>query len=152
MAKILITTSLVNFVLIPSEAGMRQHKLTWIVVIKIFTINRYHHSHISWPPLWFHNFFHTGHFWTGLTFFLLPGCFWVDSIIECNSTSVIKYFKLSILVGNKKRWNKQLRWTVVGLWKIYFKVTLKYIESLNKLSHQKRGYKTLKLFFIKSKY
>ena len=25
-----------NFVLIPSEAGMRQHKFTWIVVIKIF--------------------------------------------------------------------------------------------------------------------
>ena len=29
MAKILITTILVNFMLIPSEAGMRQHKLTF---------------------------------------------------------------------------------------------------------------------------
>jgi len=33
--KILITTIQVNFVLIPSEAGMRQHKLTRIIVIEI---------------------------------------------------------------------------------------------------------------------
>jgi len=41
MAKILIATIQVNFVLIPSEAGMRQHKLTWI---KIFSMT-YHPSH-----------------------------------------------------------------------------------------------------------
>jgi len=37
--KILVTTIQVNFVLIPSEAGMRQHKFTWIVIIKIFVTN-----------------------------------------------------------------------------------------------------------------
>ena len=59
--KILITTIQVNFVLIP---GMRQHKFTWIVVIKVFFHwPMYHHSHlISWPPPVFHNFFHTSHF------------------------------------------------------------------------------------------
>ena len=46
IAKILITTIQVNFVLIPSEAVMRQHKLTWSIVIKIFAINLYHHCHI----------------------------------------------------------------------------------------------------------
>jgi len=44
MAKILITTIQVNFMLISSEAGMRKHKLTWIVVTKIFAINLYHHD------------------------------------------------------------------------------------------------------------
>jgi len=34
--KILITTIQVNFVPNASKAGMRQHKFTWIVVIKIF--------------------------------------------------------------------------------------------------------------------
>jgi len=48
--KILITTIQVNFVLNSSEAGMRQHKLTWIVVIKIFAINLYHHSHFLATP------------------------------------------------------------------------------------------------------
>ena len=49
-----------NFVPIPSEAGMEQHKFTYIV-IKIFchwpTITA-----ISWLPPVFHNFFHTIHF------------------------------------------------------------------------------------------
>jgi len=39
IAKILITTIEVNLVLNPSEAWRRQHKFTWIVVIKIFAIN-----------------------------------------------------------------------------------------------------------------
>ena len=34
-SKILITTNQVNSVPITSEAGMRQHKFTWVVVIKI---------------------------------------------------------------------------------------------------------------------
>jgi len=38
MAKFLMTIEM-NFVMIPSEAEMRQHKLTNIVVIKIFAIN-----------------------------------------------------------------------------------------------------------------
>ena len=44
MAKNLITIQ-VSFVLIPSEAWKRQHKVTWIVGIKLFVINLYHHSH-----------------------------------------------------------------------------------------------------------
>ena len=80
MAKNLITTIQVNFVLIRSEAGMRQCKLNWIVVIKIFPINLYHHSHFLAAP------FHFSHwpFWTGPhLFFLQPGCFWVDSLNLC---------------------------------------------------------------------
>jgi len=36
MKKILIMAIQVNFVPIPSEAGMWQHEFTWIVIIKIF--------------------------------------------------------------------------------------------------------------------
>jgi len=57
MAKILLTIIQVNFVLNPSEAGMRQHKLTWIVVIKIFSINLYHHSHFLAASFDFTTFF-----------------------------------------------------------------------------------------------
>jgi len=57
MANILITTIQVNFVLIPSEAGMRQNKLTQIAVIKIFAINLYHHSHFLATPFDFTTFF-----------------------------------------------------------------------------------------------
>jgi len=56
LAKILITTIQVKLVLIP---GMGQHKLAWIVFIKIFTINLQCIPSQSFPghPLWFHNFF-----------------------------------------------------------------------------------------------
>ena len=49
MAKFLIITIEVNFLLIPSKAGMRQHKLTRIVVIKILP-STYTITAISWPP------------------------------------------------------------------------------------------------------
>ena len=62
--KILITIQ-VNFVLIPSEAGMRQHR---IIVIEILP-STYTITAIFGRPLWFHNFFHTGHFKQGHTFF-----------------------------------------------------------------------------------
>jgi len=59
MAKILITTIQVNLVPNPSEMWRRQHKFTYIVVIKNFAI--------SLPPqpflgchLGFHIFFHNG--------------------------------------------------------------------------------------------
>ena len=55
--KILITTIWINLLLIPSEAGMRQHKLTRIVVIKIFANNLYHHSHFLAAPFDFTTFF-----------------------------------------------------------------------------------------------
>jgi len=51
----------VNFVLTPSEAAMRQHKLTRIVVIKIFP-STYTITAISWPPSLISKLFHTGHF------------------------------------------------------------------------------------------
>jgi len=43
-----------------------------------FLSSTYTITAISWPPLWFHNFFHTGHFWKGPPFFLNPGCFCAD--------------------------------------------------------------------------
>ena len=46
-----------NFVLIRSEAGMRQHKLTWIVVIKFFSHQLIPSQPFLGHPLWFHNFF-----------------------------------------------------------------------------------------------
>ena len=45
------------FVLIPGEVGMRQQKLTWIVVINFFAINLYHHSHFLAAPFDFTTFF-----------------------------------------------------------------------------------------------
>jgi len=54
VAKILITTIQVSFVLIPGEAQMKQHRLTWIVVIKIFAINLYHHSRVLAAPFFSH--------------------------------------------------------------------------------------------------
>ena len=75
MTKILITTIQVNFVLIPSEAGMRQHKLSWIVVINIFCYQSTPSQPFLDCPLSFQNFIHTGHFEQDRTFFLQPGCF-----------------------------------------------------------------------------
>jgi len=46
-----------EFVLIPR---MRQPKLAWIVVIKIFALNLCHHSHLLATPFDF-TAFHTGH-------------------------------------------------------------------------------------------
>jgi len=61
MAKILITTVQVNFVLIPSEAGMRQHKLKFLP--STYTITA-----ISWLPPLISQFFYDGHFEHGYTF------------------------------------------------------------------------------------
>ena len=55
MAKFLLTIQM-NFVLIPGEARMRQHKLTRIIVIKIFAINLHHHSHFLADPFNFPTF------------------------------------------------------------------------------------------------
>ena len=52
-----ITTIQVNFMLSRSEAGMRQHKLTCIFVIKFFAINLYHHNHFLASPFDFTTFF-----------------------------------------------------------------------------------------------
>ena len=57
MAKNSKTSIQVNFGLIPSEAGMRQHKLTCIVDNKIFAIYLYHHSHFLTAPFVFTTFF-----------------------------------------------------------------------------------------------
>ena len=75
MAKILITTIQVNLcclILTSPRIGTK--------FAKIYAVNLYNHSHFL-APFWFHNFFHTGHFEQSRTFFLQPGCFWVDIII-----------------------------------------------------------------------
>ena len=43
-SKNLIKTIQANFVLIPSKAGMRPHRFTWIVITEFLPLN-YHHSH-----------------------------------------------------------------------------------------------------------
>jgi len=59
MAKILIMTIQVNLVPNPSETWRRQHKLTWIVVIKFFTISLPSQPFLG-CHLGFHIFFHNG--------------------------------------------------------------------------------------------
>ena len=85
MAVMLLITIQVNLVLIP---GMRQHKLTWMVVIKIFAINLYHHSHFLAAPFDFTTFF-TLAILNRAALFLQLVCFWVDGIntFTCNCTS-----------------------------------------------------------------
>jgi len=67
MAKFLITTIQVNLVPIPSETWRRQHKFTWIVIIKIFTISLPSQPFLG-CHLVFHIFFSQWPFW-GCTFF-----------------------------------------------------------------------------------
>ena len=63
--KFLITTILVNLCcLIPGIST----KFIWIVVIKIFAINVYHHSHFLAAPLISQLFSHCDHFEQGCTF------------------------------------------------------------------------------------
>ena len=67
----------VNFVLTPSEAGMRQH---WTFVVK-FLPSIYTRTVISWlPPLISQLFLHWP-FLTGPHLILQPSCFWVDNLI-----------------------------------------------------------------------
>jgi len=77
MAKISTTSIQVNFGLIHSEAGMRQHKLTCIVDNKIFAIYLYHHSHFLTAPFVFTTFFVLA-ILNKATPFLQPSCFWVS--------------------------------------------------------------------------
>ena len=70
MAKILITAIRVNFVMIPGEARMKQHKLIRITAIKILP-STYTITAISWLPPLISKFFHAEQ---GRTF-LQPGCF-----------------------------------------------------------------------------
>ena len=71
--KILITTIQVNLCCLILGIST---KFTWIVVTKILP-STYTITAISWPPLWFHNFFSDWPFWIGPHLFLQPGCFWV---------------------------------------------------------------------------
>ena len=70
--------------LIYSEAGMRQHKLTRIVVIKIFAIDLYHHSHFLAAPFDFTTFF-TLAILNRAAPFLQRGFFWVDGCYKFES-------------------------------------------------------------------
>jgi len=77
MAKFLITTIQVNLVPNPSETWRRQHKFTWIVVIKNFAISLPSQPFLG-HHLGFHIFFHYGLF--GAAPFLQLGCFGLDSL------------------------------------------------------------------------
>jgi len=79
MAKLLITAIQVNLVLNPSETWRRQHKFTWIVVIKNFAISLPSQSFLG-RHLVFHIFFHNGLF--GAALFLQLDCFGLDNIIS----------------------------------------------------------------------
>ena len=65
MEQILIAIIQVNLVPNTSEAGRRQHKLIWIIAIKICAINLPSQPFLG-CQLWFHNFFYAGQ---GRTFF-----------------------------------------------------------------------------------
>jgi len=75
IAKILIMTIHVNLVLNPSETWRKQHKFTWIVVIKTFAINLPSQPFLG-CHVGFHIFFHDGLF-GGRTLLLQLGCFWI---------------------------------------------------------------------------
>ena len=76
MVKILITTIQVN--LVPLGLGT---KFTWIVVIKIFTINLPSQPFLG-RHLGFHIFFHHS-LSQGRSLFLQLGCFWLDFTSFC---------------------------------------------------------------------
>jgi len=79
IAKILITTIQVNFEPNPSEMWRRQHKFTWIVVIKILPLaNR---QAISWVPPWISHLFPQWPSWGPHTILQL-GYFGLDSRCE----------------------------------------------------------------------
>ena len=64
MANFLMTTIQVNFLLIPSEVGMRQHTIAALN----FLPSTYTITAISWLPPLILQLFHTGYFEQGCTF------------------------------------------------------------------------------------
>ena len=83
----LMTTIQVNFVLIPIEAGMRQHKFTWMAVIKLLPKTNHHCHFLFLAITWILQLFHSGHLCRaarlGRTlFYSLHSCFWVDTIVH----------------------------------------------------------------------
>jgi len=81
MAKILITTIQVNLVPYPSEMWRRQHKFTWIVLIKNFAISLWSQPFLG-CLLGFHIFF-TMDFW-GHTVCFTAGLFWIRYLYSIN--------------------------------------------------------------------
>ena len=103
--KILITTIQVNLVPNHSEMWRRQHKFTWIVVIK-FLFLAYHHNHFLATTLDFTSFFTTGaaHFFIAGLFFGLDN-YWHE-IQHCkkeNRFSWVKIHNLSYLTNCQTR-------------------------------------------------
>jgi len=89
MAKIFITTIQVNLCcLIPASLGIST-KFTWIIVIKNFAINLYHHSHFLATPLISQLFFPLA-ILTRAAPFLQLGCFWADITSVCNLTCILQ--------------------------------------------------------------
>ena len=89
MVKILIPTIQVSFV--PKPTGT---KFTWIVIIKIFTINLLSQPFLG-RHLWFHIFFHHSLF-GGYSLFLQLGCFGLDRTILDRTIQVVKYIILGL--------------------------------------------------------
>jgi len=79
MAKILITTIQMNLVSSPSETWRRTHKFTWIVVIKIFSIELLSQPFLG-CHLWFYIFFHPGIL--GPHLFFTACCFCIDLVLR----------------------------------------------------------------------
>ena len=93
MAKKLITIIKVNFVLIHSESGMRQHRFTWIVAISFLPFN-YHHSHFLTATLDFITFSH-GTFCMRPHLFLQPGYFEYNHSIMHSRKNLKVWFAVS---------------------------------------------------------
>ena len=84
-----------NSVLLPSEAGRNQHKLTRIVVIKLLP-STYTITDISWPPPLISQLVSYWPFQTGPHLFLRPGCFWVDWFMT--SFDIVKQYNSFMVV------------------------------------------------------
>jgi len=118
MAQFLIMTIQVNLVPNPSENWRRQHKFTWIVVIKNFTIS---HSHFLAATLDFTSFFTMA--FLGPHTFLLLGCFRIDKYIQaCCSTNsfalLSALFHSSVIIMimySLNTWNLQILWQLIHL-------------------------------------
>jgi len=113
----IMTIYVVNFVWISSEAGMRQHKFTWIAIIKSFAIKLSSiNTANSWPP---HNF-STCVFFMGAHHFWHLGYFWIDTVKFSTVLITLNFYKFHIVVltqflSSKKRMGDQ-RGTKVAPW------------------------------------
>jgi len=88
MEKILATAIQVILDLSPSETGRRTHKFTWIIVIKMFTIELLSQPFLE-HHLWFYIFFPLA--LLGCTLFSQLGCFCIDITSFCNCIFIMHH-------------------------------------------------------------